>query len=137
MVIINLSAITLNEYSIGVLDLTEKQIKDMDTKTEKTLTQYKSLHPRAYIQSLHVKRREGGWGLRQIDAVTKKTLINIKYFLDANSDKLIAKAIVNLDLNNCTVTDTSKMCSLPVNINCPVFFLFFAFKNNFKAIMEG
>ena len=41
------------------------------------LTMYKMHHPRAYIDRLYVKRKEGGRGLVQIEAAYKAEIMNI------------------------------------------------------------
>jgi hypothetical protein len=43
-----------------------------DRKTRKTLTMRKILHPKADIDRLYVKRKEGGRGLVQIEAALKQ-----------------------------------------------------------------
>jgi len=48
------------------------------------LTMYKMHHPKADIDMLYVKRKEGGRGLVQIEAAYKTEVINIAEYLDTN-----------------------------------------------------
>jgi hypothetical protein len=53
-----------------------------DRKTQKKLTMHKILHPKADIDRLYVKRKEGGRGLIQIQAAYKAEIINIAEYLN-------------------------------------------------------
>ena len=48
------------------------------------LTMYKIHHPKADIDRLYVKRKEGGRGLVQIEAAYKAEIINIAEYLNTN-----------------------------------------------------
>jgi len=48
------------------------------------LTMYKMHHPKAEIDRLYVKRKEGGRGLVQIEAAYKAEIINIAEHLNTN-----------------------------------------------------
>ena len=48
-----------------------EEIKKIDRKTRKMLTMYKVHHPKADINRLYVKRKEGGRGLVQVEAAYK------------------------------------------------------------------
>ena len=48
------------------------------------LTMYKMHHPKADIDRLYVKRKEGGGGLVQVEAVYKAEIINIEQYLNTN-----------------------------------------------------
>jgi len=48
------------------------------------LTMYKMHHPKADIDRLYVKRKEGGRGLVQIEAAYKAEIINIAEYLNTN-----------------------------------------------------
>ena len=59
-------------------------MKKTDTKTRKMLTMYKMHHPKADIDRLYVKRKEGGRGLVQVEAAYKVEIINIAEYLNTN-----------------------------------------------------
>ena len=48
------------------------------------LTMYKMHHPKADIDRLSVKRKEGGRGLVQVEAAYKAEIINIAEYLNTN-----------------------------------------------------
>ena len=48
------------------------------------LTMYKMHHPKADIDRLYVKRKEGGRGLVQVEAAYKVEIINIAEYLNTN-----------------------------------------------------
>jgi len=56
----------------------------MDRKTRKMPTMYKMHHPKADMDSLYAKRKEGVRGLVQIEAEYKKERINIAEYLNTN-----------------------------------------------------
>jgi len=47
-------------YSIGIISWRNEEIKKIDRKTRKMLTMFKMHHPKAHIDRLYVKRKEGG-----------------------------------------------------------------------------
>jgi hypothetical protein len=54
-------------YSFGLINWKTEEIKKIDRKTRKMLIMYKTHHPKADIDRLYVKRKEGGRGLLQIE----------------------------------------------------------------------
>ena len=71
-------------YGFGIINWRTEEIKKIDRKTRKMLTMYKTHHPKADIDRLHVKRKEGGRGLVQIEAAYKVEIINIAEYLNTN-----------------------------------------------------
>ena len=71
-------------YSFGIINWRTEEIKKIDRKTRKMLTMYKMHHPKADIDRLYVKRKEGGRGLVQIAAAFKAEIINTAEYLNAN-----------------------------------------------------
>jgi predicted GNAT family acetyltransferase len=70
-------AVPILRYSFGIINWKIEEIKQIDRKTRKTLTMYKMHHPKADIDRLYVKRKEGGRGLAQVEAAIKAEIINI------------------------------------------------------------
>ena len=72
-------------YTFGIINWRIEEIKKkIDRKTRKMLTMYKMHHPKADIDRLYVKRKEGGRGLVQVEAAYKAEIINIAEYLDTN-----------------------------------------------------
>jgi hypothetical protein len=70
-------AVPVLRYSFGIINWRIEEIKKIDRKTRKMLTMYKRHHAKADIDSLYVKRKEGGRGLIQVEAAYKAEIINI------------------------------------------------------------
>jgi hypothetical protein len=56
-------AVPVLRYSFGIINWRKEEIKQIDRKTRKMLTIYKMHHPKADIDRLYVKRKEGRKGL--------------------------------------------------------------------------
>jgi hypothetical protein len=61
--------------------------KKINRKTRKILTMYKMHHPKADIDRLCVKRKEGGRGLSHMEAAYKREIINIAEYLNKSIKK--------------------------------------------------
>ena len=77
-------AVPVLRYSFGIINWRTEEIKNIERKTRKMLTMYKMHHPKADIDRLYVKRKEGGRGLVQIEAAYKAEIINIAEYLNTN-----------------------------------------------------
>jgi hypothetical protein len=61
--VIGALAVRVLKYNFGIINWRIEEIKQFDRKTRKMLTVYKMHHPKADIDKLYVKRKEGGRGL--------------------------------------------------------------------------
>jgi hypothetical protein len=61
-------AVPVLRYSFYTINWRIEEIKNIDRKTSKMLTMYKVHHPKADIDRLYLKRKEGGRGLVQVEA---------------------------------------------------------------------
>jgi hypothetical protein len=77
-------AVPVLRYSFGIINWRIEEIKQIDRKTRNMLTMYKMHHPKADIDRLYVKRKEGGRGLVQIEAAYKAEIINIAEYINTN-----------------------------------------------------
>jgi hypothetical protein len=68
---IGILALPVLRYSFGIINWRIEDIKKIDRKTRKILTMFKVHHPKADIDRLYVKRKEGGRGLVQVEAAFK------------------------------------------------------------------
>jgi hypothetical protein len=53
-------AVPILRYSFGIINWRLEEIKQIDRKTRKMLTMYKMHHPKADIDRLYIRRKEGG-----------------------------------------------------------------------------
>jgi hypothetical protein len=59
-------AVLVLRYNFGVINWRIENIKKIDRETRKILTMYEVHHPKADIDRLYVKRKEGGRGLDKL-----------------------------------------------------------------------
>ena len=50
-------------YGAGIVKWTKSELDEIDRKTRKAMAMNKELHPRSYVDKLHVSRMEGARGL--------------------------------------------------------------------------
>jgi hypothetical protein len=77
-------AVPVLRCSFGIINWRIEEIKQFDRKTRKMLTMSKIHHPKADIDRLYVKRKEGGRGLVQAEAPYKAEIINTAEYLNTN-----------------------------------------------------
>ena len=77
-------AVPVLRYNFGIINWRTEEIRKIDRKTRKLLTMYKMHHPKADIDRLYVKRKEGRRGLVQIEASYKAEIISIAEYLNTN-----------------------------------------------------
>ena len=75
-------AVPVLRYSFDIINWRTEEIKQIDRKTRKMLTMYKMHHPKAGIDRLYVKRKEGGRGMVQTEAAYKAEIVNIAEYLN-------------------------------------------------------
>jgi hypothetical protein len=75
-------AVPVLRYSLGIINWRLEEIKTSDRKTRKVLTMNKMHHPKADIDRLYVKRKEGKRGVAQIKAAYKPDIINTAEYLN-------------------------------------------------------
>jgi hypothetical protein len=71
-------------YSFGIINWRLEEIKQIDRKTRKMPTMNTMHNQKADIARLHVKRKEEGRGLVQVEAAYKREIINIVEYLNTN-----------------------------------------------------
>ena len=70
--------------TIGVLDWTIGEIKDIDIKTGKILTLTRNFHPNSDVNRLYMQKSLGGRGLRQVQSSYESRIIAIRQHLINN-----------------------------------------------------
>jgi hypothetical protein len=69
-------AIPVFTYGFDIINWRLEELRKIDRKTAIILTMYKMHHPKVNIDSLYLKRKEGGRGLLQIEATHKAKIIS-------------------------------------------------------------
>jgi hypothetical protein len=76
-------AVPVLRYSFGIINWRIEDIKN-DRKTRKILTMYKVHYPKADIDRLYVKRKEGRRVLVQVEAAYKAEITSVAEYLNTN-----------------------------------------------------
>lgn len=63
---INTWAVTLFRYSAGVVHWTQEETERIDRKSRKLIKMYGGVHPRADVDRLYVRRKDGGRALKSV-----------------------------------------------------------------------
>ena len=64
---INARAVSIIRYGAGIVQWRKNELEAIDRKTRKLLTMYRSLHPRADVDRLYWKRKNGGKGFISVE----------------------------------------------------------------------
>ena len=81
---INARAVSLIRYGAGIFYWSKEELRNLDRKTRKLLSIYRSFHPQADVDRLYVKRSQGGRGLISVegcDSLRLKKIILIFFVL--------------------------------------------------------
>ena len=73
--------------TIGLLDSTIGEIKDIDIKTRKILTLTQNFHPNSDFDHFYMQKSLGGRGLRQVQSSYEGRIITIRQHLIKNLDR--------------------------------------------------
>ena len=89
---VNTYAVSVVRYTAGVISWSKEDLKTIDRKTRKRLTQAGYLHPKSDTDRLYVSRSNGGRGLLSVEDVVRKEEKGIADYL-LQSDHKIASTI--------------------------------------------
>ena len=68
---INSRAVSIIRYGAGIIEWTKEELRNMDRKTRKMLTMFRSMHPQADVDRLYRKRKKGGRGLISVEDMVR------------------------------------------------------------------
>ena len=87
--------------TIGILDWTIQEIKDIDIKTRKILSVTGNFHPYSDIDKFYIGRNLGGRGLRSCQRLFESRIISLKQHLHRNKNRnQIMNYVYNEESNN-------------------------------------
>ena len=86
---INSKAVSLIRYGAGILNWTKDEVRNMDRKTRKLLTTYRTLHPQADVDRLYMKRERGGRGMIAIEDCVGMEISNLKAYLERSEEDML------------------------------------------------
>ena len=91
---INSRAVSVIRYAAGIVKWTIDELRTIDTKTRKLLTIYRALHPRADVDRLYFKRREGGRGLISVQNCVEVESGSLFAYASSSRENLL-KAVID------------------------------------------
>ena len=90
---INAWAVGVIRYSAGIIDWTLEDLKRMDIRTRKLLTMNGTLHPRANVDRLYLKRNEGGRGLISVEECVKMEEKGLSEYVKASEEPMLKEVV--------------------------------------------
>ena len=82
-------AIPVLTYGFGIIQWLKLEIEKIDRKTRKILTINGMHHPRADVQRLYVKRKNGGRGLLEVWSVYQQAILGLSEYIELENSRLI------------------------------------------------
>ena len=73
--------------TIGIIDWTTGEIRQIDINTRKLLTMTGSFHPNSDVDRIYMSRVRGGRGLRSIRTLYESTIISLRQHLLTNANR--------------------------------------------------
>ena len=80
----NTPAVPVLIRSVGIVDWTINEIKEIDCKTRKQLAMTGNFHPNGDVDRLYIPRSEGGRGLTTIVCMYKSKIVSAVQHLELN-----------------------------------------------------
>ena len=87
VIIHNTFAIPVLTTTVGIVDWTIKEIKEIDVRTRKQLTMTGNLHPNRDVDKLYLPRSQGGRGLKMVARIFESGVIAVARYLTIKSNK--------------------------------------------------
>lgn len=84
---INALAVPIMTYSFGIVDWLKTEIEQIDRRTRKLLTMGGMHHPKADVDRLYIKRRNGGRGLIELQSAFEIAIVGLSDYLNLEKDK--------------------------------------------------
>ena len=82
-------AVPVLRYSFGIVNWHQEELQKLDRKTRKPLTIHGQHHPKADVDRLYVPRKQGGRGLKQLEAAHTIEITKLVEYVDRKEDPLI------------------------------------------------
>jgi hypothetical protein len=89
---INGLCVPVIQYSFGIIDWNQAELKKLDTKSRKLLTMHSMHHPRADVDRIYMSRSDGGRGLINLESSHKVAIVGLNRYLELNADMYLRTA---------------------------------------------
>ena len=88
---INSRAAAVVRYSAGVVHWRKHGLQEIDWKTRKLLTIYRTYHPQSDKDRLYVKRKTGGRGLISVEYAVSVEINSLRTYVDNSEEQLLSE----------------------------------------------
>ena len=86
---INSRVVSVIRYGVGIVDWTKNELREMDRKSRKSSTIYRSMHPQSDIDRLYMKRVAGGRGLQSVEDTVEVEEASLAFHLETKEGELL------------------------------------------------
>ena len=83
----NLFAIPVLTNTVGIIDQTIEEIKEIDVRIRKQLTTTGNFHANGDVDKLYLARSQGGGGLKMVARMFESRVIAVAQYLTINSNR--------------------------------------------------
>ena len=83
---INAWGIGVVRYTAGILNWTIAELKEMDTKTRKTLTLFGGFHRESGVGRLYMRRCDGGRGLISVEDCVRQEERSLRGYVESSDE---------------------------------------------------
>ena len=95
---VNAWAVSVVRYSAGVLEWSDRELRQMDVRTRKLLTMFGVFHIRSSVARLYMKRKDGGRGLMSVLDCVRAEEISLNEYLVASDEWMLKVAASNVEV---------------------------------------
>ena len=88
---INSRAVAVVRYSTGVVHWRKNELQEIDRKTRKLLTIYRTYHPQSDKDRLYVKRKTRGRGLISVEDAVNIEINSLRTYVDNREEQLLSE----------------------------------------------
>ena len=86
---INSREVAVIEYSAGVVHWRKDELQEIDRKTRKLLTIYRTYHPQSDNDQLYVKRKKGERGLISVEDAVNIEINSLRTYVNNNEEQML------------------------------------------------
>ena len=90
---INLRAVSIIRYGAGIVDWRKAELQQMDRKTRKLLTIYRSMHSQGDVDRTYMKRSKGGRGLISIEECVMLESTSLGFYVNGKEEVLLQEVV--------------------------------------------
>ena len=90
---INSRAVSIIRYGAGIVDWRKAELQQMDRKTRKLLTIYRSMHLQGDVDRTYLKRKKGGRGLISVEECVMLEKTSLGFYINGKEELLLQEVV--------------------------------------------